>query len=216
MPLVIATSNPGKLREFRGLLPSRLELVTAAELGLRLPPEDGETYADNALLKARSVAREGFATLADDSGLEIDALDGAPGVRSARYAGDDANDVANNAKVLLALSDVVYEVRTARFRSVVALVLPDCRSFLGHGTVEGRIGTVPRGSHGFGYDPLFELDDADTLEENGHTLAELAQDRKNQISHRARAIRDLMTSLDNQGIQILTLTGDHPGGQSGI
>ena len=146
--------------------------------------EDGATYADNALLKARSyAARSGLLTLADDSGLEVDALGGAPGVRSARYAGEDASDAQRCALLLRNLEGVPDEARTARFRCVIALAWPDGRTALAEGVCDGRISQALSGAHGFGYDPIF------FVPEYGRTMAELPSEVKNRISHRARAAR---------------------------
>lgn len=194
--LVFATRNRGKLVELRQLLADLdIAVWSLDELARRMPGapevpeviEDGDTFADNAAKKARQVSRAtGLPALADDSGLEVDALGGAPGVRSARFAGPDASDPANNAKLLQALSQVPDEQRTARFRSVLALA--DTAGRLGgevvitSGVCEGRILRSPRGSGGFGYDPLFEVP------ELGATFAELGVGSKNDLSHRARAM----------------------------
>ena len=186
--LVIATANAGKLQEFRRLLAGDdLEVVTPAEAGVAdlVVEESGETYRANAARKARAYANaSGLPAMADDSGVEVDALDGAPGVRSARYAGDGATDAANRARLLAALSGVPGERRGARFRCVVAVALPYGPTIrFGEGTVEGRIAEDERGSGGFGYDPVFELPD-------GRRMAELTPEEKNGMSHRARAVRD--------------------------
>ncbi len=180
--VVIASANPGKLREFRALFPPCIELVSAGELGVALPPETGATFAENALLKARALAQAtGLIAVADDSGLEVDALGGRPGVLSARYAGEGATDAQNVARLLEELRDVPPERRTARFRAVVALVAPDGREALCEGTVEGRITLQPRGEQGFGYDPVFEPLGL------GRTFAEMTVEEKNRLSHRAQA-----------------------------
>lgn len=206
MPLVVATSNQGKLHELRQLLPREITLMTAGELGIHLPVETGATFAENALLKARAAAMAGYPALADDSGLEIDALHGEPGIRSARYAGCDATDERNNALVLQRLAGVPHERRTARFQSVVALISIDGTAYLGHGTLEGRIATVPRGSGGFGYDPLFAVEDQFAGGFNGQTLAELGSDVKNTLSHRVRAVHDLFRALVADGIELAEMT----------
>lgn len=198
VPLILATRNPGKYREFAHLLgdlPVRL-LSLEDFPGLELPREDGSTYAANALSKARAVAAATrLPALGDDSGLEVDALGGEPGVRSARYAGADGDDAANNAKLLAALKGVPWERRTARFRCVLALIYPSgsaVASFaeaLAEGTCEGIIACSPRGRHGFGYDPLFYLP------EHGCTMAELPEEVKNRISHRGRAVEKVKPLL---------------------
>ena len=195
--LLIATGNAGKLREFRQLfdehVTSEWTLVAPAEVGLGdfTVVEDGETYAENAGRKARSYANAAnLPALADDSGLEVDALDGAPGLYSARYAGEAANDASNREKLLRALADVSPEQRSARFRCVVALAFPFTTNLrLGEGVVEGSIAMDERGSLGFGYDPVFVLPD-------GRRMAELGIAEKNRISHRARALANAAWALD--------------------
>jgi len=182
--LLLATSNPGKLREFRRLLSGLpLEVVSPAELGLALEvPEEAETYAANAATKALAYAGAGQClALADDSGIEVDALDGRPGVRSARYGGPRLDDSGRTALLLRELEGVPPERRTARYRAVVAVA--GCgEPALFEGTVEGVIGTEPRGVNGFGYDPVFVLPD-------GRTAAELDAEEKDAISHRGQAVR---------------------------
>ncbi len=184
MKLLIATHNPGKKREFAELLRGLdLEFCTLADLGEQKTVEEtGGTYAENALLKARGYAvMTGLTTLADDSGLEVDALGGAPGVLSARYAGEDASDEARYRLLLHNLEGVPEGLRTARFRCVIAIAWPDGRAELAEGAIEGRITREPVGAQGFGYDPVF------WVPEQGKTMAELAPEVKNSISHRARA-----------------------------
>ena len=188
--LLIATHNPGKVEELRLLLaPLHARLRTPSELGLHVQvTEDGLRYADNARQKALAYAQAaGLLTLADDSGLEVDALDGAPGVRSARYTpGHDADRVA----VLLAhLRGVPWERRTARFRCVVAIATPAGELVTTEGTCEGVIAFEPAGEGGFGYDPAFYLPSY------GCTMAQLPQEEKNRISHRARAIEQALPIL---------------------
>ncbi len=182
--LLIATHNPGKVREYRVLLADLpLELVSLADLGIQEPVEEtGATFEANARLKARAyAARTGLWTWADDSGLEVDALGGRPGIHSARYAGPDATDLERCHRLLAELQGHPRPWR-ARFRCAVALVRPqDGQEAVTHGTLEGQITDVPRGSHGFGYDPIFYLPHL------GRTLAELPPEEKNRISHRARA-----------------------------
>ena len=195
--LLIATGNPGKLREFRALfdahVESQWELVAPADVGLKdfTVVEDGETYAENAGRKARSYSNAcGLPALADDSGLEVDALDGAPGLYSARYAGEAADDAANRAKLLQALANIPTERRAARFRCVIALAFPYTTNVrLGEGVVEGSIAMDERGDLGFGYDPVFFLTD-------GRRMAELDVSEKNRISHRARALANAAWALD--------------------
>ncbi len=193
MTLVLATRNPGKISEIRALLPGVRVVPAASFPGCPEPEETGRTFEENALIKARAVSRyTGRTALADDSGLEVDALDGSPGVYSARYAGTDATDQDNMRRLLDALDGISAADRTARFRCVVAVVVPDGRSWTAEGTCEGRILMAPRGDAGFGYDPLF----APTGYEN--TFAELDAGVKNRISHRALAlgrIADVLKSL---------------------
>ena len=191
-PIVIATKNPGKLREIRAIL----EGLPFRWLGLDqfsdLPEavESEETFYDNALIKATHFSRlTGHWALADDSGLEVDALGGAPGVYSSRYAGSGADDQANNDKLLAALAAVEEPQRTARFRCCVVLADGQHPIATAAGTVEGQIALAPRGDNGFGYDPLF------FLPEYGKTAAELAPELKNSISHRARALAQLREHL---------------------
>jgi XTP/dITP diphosphohydrolase len=201
-PLVFATRNPGKLVELRQLLPviDVLGVEEAeARLGRTIPDveEDADTFVGNAAKKAREVARAtGFPALADDSGLEVDALHGAPGVWSARYAGhggSGSGDAANNAKLLDALRDVPADRRTARFRSVLALADVDGplrdQVITADGVCEGVVLDAPRGTGGFGYDPLF------LVPELGQTFAELGIGTKGELSHRARAMQAIMPRL---------------------
>jgi XTP/dITP diphosphohydrolase len=194
--LVVATGNRHKLEEITRLLAGvvpdvangTLELVAMTDLGVPSPVEDGETFEDNALLKARAcAAATGWPALADDSGLEVDALDGAPGVRSARYAGEDATDTDNNAALVAALGDTPDEHRSARFVCVAALVTVDGREVTRRGTMEGRIVDEPRGMHGFGYDPHFVAE----VTRDGRTNGELDPAEKDAISHRGAAFRCL-------------------------
>ena len=188
MKLLIATNNPGKLEEYRHLLRDLpLEVTALAEEGIIgfEPEETGATFEENAVLKARAFAqRSGLITLADDSGLEIDALDGAPGVRSARYGGTRrGEDVQRYRLVLRQLEGVPWPERTARFRCVVAVATPDGRVETAEGVVEGIIAFEPRGEYGFGYDPIF------FIPKLGCTMAQLPPETKNRISHRARAVQ---------------------------
>jgi len=190
--LVVATRNAGKLREIRHLL----EGTGIAVLGLDTFPsipeieEDGDTFAANAAKKAETVAHlTGRACLADDSGLTVDALGGAPGVHSARYAGVQGDDAANNARLLQELSGVPMERRQAAFRCVMALSTPGAATHFFEGRVAGRVLAAPRGSEGFGYDPLFLVDGLE------QTMAELPLAEKNRISHRGQALRQVIDHL---------------------
>lgn len=193
--IVVATGNAHKLTEIEAILGAALpgtRFVAVGQLGdFEDPEETGTTFAENALIKARAaVAETGFTAVADDSGLVVDALDGAPGVYSARYAGVHGDDAANNAKLLEELGQVPAAERTARFMSVVALVYADGQVLTGTGACEGTVGFAGRGTNGFGYDPLFLP--ADTP---GKTMAELTPEEKNAISHRFHALEDLCGKL---------------------
>ena len=182
--LLLATTNAGKIREITALLSDLpLELVSLREAGVtRLVDETGATIMDNAILKAREYARmTGMLTLADDSGIEVDALDGRPGVHSARFAGVDASDDQRNAYLLGLLKDVPPARRGARFRCVVAVATPDLHVETSEGTVEGVIAREPKGKNGFGYDSIFF---APSL---GKHMGEISFEEKNKISHRAKA-----------------------------
>ena len=191
--LLLATNNAGKVAEYRQLLDGcGWELVTPADIGLHLQVEEsGQTYGENATMKAVHFAQaSGLLTLADDSGLEVDALNGRPGVMSARYAGPDRTDGERVDALLAELSDVPDEQRSARFRCVIAIADPAGRVELVEGAVEGRIAHAPRGDNGFGYDPVF------LLPERGLTAAELPSDEKNAISHRGVAARKARAVLE--------------------
>jgi XTP/dITP diphosphohydrolase len=202
--VVVATQNRGKLLELRQLLASTgLELIGVDQAGVALPDveETGETYVENALLKARAIAAAtGLPTLADDSGLEVDALGGEPGVRSARYAGD-AGPKANTEKVLRAMEEVPDGARAARFRCVIVLLTcVDAEPIVAEGRCEGAIARAPRGEGGFGYDPVFEVAPQELALLPGRagqrcTMAELDDEEKNAISHRGRAIAALRASV---------------------
>ncbi|MCY4454190.1 MAG: RdgB/HAM1 family non-canonical purine NTP pyrophosphatase [Immundisolibacterales bacterium] len=196
--LVAATGNAGKLAELERLLDGLgWEVVAQSALGVEPPPEDGLTFVENAIAKARNAAeRTGRPALADDSGLVVDALGGAPGIHSARYAGPDAGDAANNEKLLRALAGVPEAERTARFECAVAW-LRDPRDpvpLIASGTWTGRVLEAPRGTNGFGYDPLF-LDPG-----TGRTGAELDPGRKDALSHRGQALRELRRMLAGAAI----------------
>jgi XTP/dITP diphosphohydrolase len=190
--LVVATNNPGKQREYQQLLaPLGLLLLTPQDLA-RAPTvlESGTTYAENAQLKAQAYQQSsGLLTLADDSGLEVDALDGAPGLHSARYAGPAAGDVDRYRLLLTELEGVPREQRTARFRCVVVLAAPKGETHTTEALCEGLIAFEPRGDSGFGYDPVFYMP------EHNATMAQLPMDLKNRISHRARALHKMLPIL---------------------
>lgn len=196
MKIVVATSNRGKLAELRELLPEHVELLTSADLGLETPEETGADFVENALIKARAAARSGVPAVADDSGLSVEALGGAPGIFSARFAGELATDELNNIKLIELLSGLRGADRTAKFVSAVAAVAPDGREYCAIGAVHGRIVDDPRGANGFGYDPHFEIDDPDAAPFNGRTMAEISIAEKNRVSHRARAYRNLLKQLE--------------------
>ena len=206
-PLIVATGNPGKLVEFRTLLADLpFDIRSLGELGITSPEETGASFLENALLKARHAAAaaaelRGAAlpccAIADDSGLEVDALGGAPGIFSARFAGLGADDAANNARLRSALAGVPAEQRRARYRCVLAFVAgaDDTAPLIAEGMWEGLILDAPRGSGGFGYDPYFWLPDL------GVTVAQLDLDEKNRLSHRGmamRALRDLLTARERR------------------
>jgi XTP/dITP diphosphohydrolase len=181
--LLIATNNPAKFCEYQALLGDLPFVLTIpAQEGIELEVEEsGCDFAENALLKARAYAQaSGLLTLADDSGLEVDALGGEPGVRSHRYAGEEVGDAGLIAVLLKKMEGIPWERRTARFRCVIAIAAPDSTHVV-EGTCEGIIAFEPRGQRGFGYDPVFYLP------EFGQTMAELEPEIKNRISHRARA-----------------------------
>ena len=193
--LLLASANRGKLRELRTILAGLpVELVGLAEAALGEPPEveeTGDTFLENALLKARAYAAwSGLAAVADDSGLEVDALGGAPGVRSARYAGPGAADRANLDKLLAALAGVPPARRTARFRCAAVLVDPTLGEWHAEAAWEGRLLEARRGSGGFGYDPVFLPDGWD------RTSAEVDQATKDAASHRGRAFRALRPAIE--------------------
>lgn len=185
--IVIASRNQGKITEFRELLKDLpVEILTLADFpSIPEVQETGSSFRENALLKARAVtAATGLIALADDSGLEVDYLGGAPGVYSSRYAGPAHDDGANNRKLLAALEGVPLHQRTARFRCVIAITTPEGGEYFSEGACEGRIALAPRGEGGFGYDPLFLVPSL------GKTFAELGPEVKNRISHRAQAMRN--------------------------
>ena len=188
--IVLASGNRGKLRELSQLMaPMGFEVTPQGTLGLETPPETGTTFESNALLKARFAAeRSGLPALADDSGIEVDALGGRPGVFSARYAGEGASDDENLRKMLRELQGVPLERRTARYQCVIVLVqnARDEHPVIARGTWEGRIGLTPRGTGGFGYDPIFVPAGLSC------TAAEMTAEQKNAVSHRGQALRELV------------------------
>ena len=193
MELVIATTNQGKLKEIREILKGiDVKVKSLADFpGCPDVIEDGETFRENALKKAREVAAHtGRLTLADDSGLMVDALDGAPGVYSARFAGNGADDLKNNRKLLKMLKDTPDKERGAKFVCVLALVSPDGVEKVLKGVVRGRISHGMRGARGFGYDPLFYYAPARM------TFAEMGPEEKNKVSHRAKALAKLREYLE--------------------
>ena len=203
--LLVATRSAHKLRELRELLGLRAELVDLDDVGIHDEAiEDGETFEANAAIKARLFAAlSGMPTLADDSGIEVDSLGGAPGVRTRRYAGENATDPENNTKLLGALSGLDPARRGARYRCVLALALPEARGSRGgqpvrmsRGTMEGRIAAAPRGTGGFGYDPIFE---PAVEPPGGRTLGEWSAEAKNRISHRGKAARRMHRILVELG-----------------
>ena len=190
--LLIATHNPGKIEEFLACMgQTPFDLVSLSDVGVDLDVEEhGLTYAENARLKAATYAEiSGLPTLADDSGLEVDALDGEPGIRSARYAGEDATDSDRVAFLLGKLNNTPRTRWTARFRCVIALTRPHSTVELFNGQCDGVIVDRPRGTMGFGYDPVFKIP------ELGMTMAELHSEEKNRISHRGRAIQSMVAAL---------------------
>lgn len=193
MRVVLATGNTGKLRELQALLAgSAVQLVAQSELGLGMAEETGLTFVENAIIKARHAASQsGLPAIADDSGLEVDALDGRPGVHSARYAGREAGDGENNARLLSELATVGPAKRTARYRCVLVLLRSanDPAPLICEGVWEGRIATAPSGENGFGYDPLFLVGDLPT------TAAQLSPELKNHLSHRGQALRKLVVAI---------------------
>jgi len=187
--VVLASGNAGKLRELRDLLGPSFRVQSARDVQAELPEETGSTFAENAILKANSVASQtGLIAISDDSGLEVDALDGAPGVHTARYAGDHATDEQNRVKLLDALKDVPPARRGARFVSVIAIAFDPDDVVTAEGICEGEIATRERGDGGFGYDSLF-------LVPSGKTMAELSFEQKNAISHRGQAMKKAMRLL---------------------
>ncbi|MCI4137905.1 MULTISPECIES: XTP/dITP diphosphatase [Bacillus] len=190
---IIATHNPGKVKEFKEILePKGYDVKSLADIGYTEEIEEtGHTFEENAVLKAEAVAKAvNKMVIADDSGLSIDNLGGSPGVYSARYAGEQKDDQANIVKVLGELKGIEKEQRTARFRCALAVSIPGEETKTVEGHVEGYIAEEPRGEYGFGYDPIFIVKDKDK------TMAELTSDEKNKISHRADALKKLSKLLE--------------------
>jgi XTP/dITP diphosphohydrolase len=191
--IVLASNNPGKVREFNELLAgAELQVVPQSEFGVPEIEETGLTFVENAILKARNAAAHtGLPAIADDSGLEVDALHGAPGIYSARYAGTGADDEANLRKLLVTLQDVAEMRRTARFQCLMVYLQHelDPTPLIFQGTWEGRILFEPRGDNGFGYDPVFYVPEQDCAS------AELPPEVKNRLSHRGQALRALVAAL---------------------
>lgn len=192
MRIIFATGNEGKMREIRMILSDLgLEILSMKEAGVFAEVEEnGETFEENAVIKAKAIAALcDDIVLADDSGLEIDALNKEPGVYSARYMGEDTSYHIKNANLIERLTGVPEEERSARFVCAIAAVLPDGRTFTTYGTIEGRIGHEERGENGFGYDPIF------MLPEYGKSTAELSPELKNELSHRGKALRLMKEKL---------------------
>ncbi len=191
--ILLASNNPGKIREIQSLLSAyAMEILPQGLFTKEEAEETGASFLENALIKARfAAAHSGLPAIADDSGLEVDALSGAPGVYSARYAGPNATDADNNAKLLKELAEVEDNNRTARFRCVMVYVsnTEDTNPLVAEGVWEGVILREARGNNGFGYDPLFFVPD------QGCASAELPPEVKNQLSHRGQALRALVTSI---------------------
>ena len=192
MKAVLASGNAGKVREFAALLATRdIEVIPQSAFGIVTPEETGSTFLDNALLKARHAAGSGLPALADDSGIEVDALEGRPGVHSARYAGVHASDADNLALLLRELAGIPEPRRTARYRCVLVFVraAADPQPIIATGVWEGRVLTAARGTGGFGYDPVFQPLGLEM------SAAQLPAAEKNVLSHRAQALRALLAAL---------------------
>lgn len=191
--VVIATGNPGKLREIRALLAGHgLEVVAQSEFGIQPPVEDGDTYVANALIKARNAASvTGLPAIADDSGLEVDALGGRPGIHAARYSGPEVDAEVNNDKLLTELAEVPAAGRGARYRCAMVFVrsAADPSPVIAEASWEGGIGFARRGRGGFGYDPLFIVAGSDV------TVAEMPEEEKNRVSHRGKAMAQLAEKM---------------------
>jgi XTP/dITP diphosphohydrolase len=188
MKVVLASNNAHKVEELLQNLPSNISIVTMGDLGINSPEETGTTFVENAIIKARYAAEQsGLAAIADDSGLEVDYLKGAPGIYSSRFAGIEASDQQNNTKLLQELEGIPAALRTARFRSIIVMMKHklDPTPIIVMGTWEGQILEKPQGGQGFGYDPIFFIPSLN------RTAAELSQDEKTQYSHRGLALKQL-------------------------
>lgn len=193
--IIFATKNKGKIKEINAIMSDmNVEVISMEEAGINVDVvEDGTTFQENAIKKAREIMEiSGFITMADDSGLEIDYLDKAPGVYSARYMGEDTPYNIKNSKILDIMKDVPEEKRTARFVSVIATAIPGGKIITTKGTIEGIIGHEIKGENGFGYDPIF------FVPEYGMTTAEMAPEQKNSISHRGKALRLMKDELKKE------------------
>lgn len=193
--IIFATQNEGKLEEIRAILDDpKMEIISMKEAGLLVPIEEtGETFEENAMIKAKAVAaKTDCIVLADDSGLEIDYLGKEPGVYSARYAGEDTPYSIKNQMLLNRLKGIEREQRTARFVCAIAAALPDGRVLTTRGTMEGYIGLAPAGENGFGYDPIFYVPEYDC------SSAELTMEQKNELSHRGKALRAMKAELKKE------------------
>lgn len=199
--IIFATGNQGKMREIRKILENMkiegedTEILSMKEAGINIDiTEDGSTFTENAVIKARAVAEtaKGAIVLADDSGLEIDYLNGEPGIYSARYLGENTSYHIKNAKLIERLEGVEDEKRTARFVCAIAAAMPDGSILTEMGTIEGRIGYEERGEGGFGYDPIFYVP------EYGKSTAELSEEEKNAVSHRGKALRAIRCRLEDK------------------
>ena len=192
MKVVLASGNAGKIRELQHHLGDSFELISQNDLGVIAPPEDGLTFVENALIKARAACEQtGLPAIADDSGLSVDALDGAPGIYSARFSGEGATDDRNNSLLLEKLKGVAELQRAARFQCALVFMrsAADPTPIICQGTWEGRIVEAPKGTNGFGYDPLFFIPELNKVS------AQLSPEEKNRLSHRGNAIAKLVEQL---------------------
>ncbi len=191
MKYIVATNNQHKLKEIKEILGTKIDIVSLSDINLSVDVEEtGTTFLENSLIKARTIcALSGLPTLADDTGLMVDALNGEPGVYSARYAGIEHNDKANREKLLERMKNVEYKNRTASFHTVISIVYPNGKEITAEGSVNGHILFEEVGSGGFGYDSIFYAD------EIGKSFAEASDEEKNSISHRGRALRNIFKML---------------------